>query len=60
MNEPELLRVSDVCRYTSLGRTTVYSLIAAGVFPSLRVGRSVRVPRGALMAWIAARTAEGR
>ncbi len=38
-----LLRVEDVCAQLSLSRATVNRLIAAGVLPSVRLGRSRRV-----------------
>jgi excisionase family DNA binding protein len=56
-NEPPLvLRVVDVAHLLQVSESAVYALIASGELPSLRVGRSVRVPREALEAWITART----
>jgi len=39
-----------------VGRSTVYALVKAGVFPTVRVGRSTRLPVAQLRAWVAARS----
>lgn len=50
---PRLLyRVSEVSAMTALSESYVYELIASGALPSLRVGRSVRVPAEWLGRWI--------
>jgi excisionase family DNA binding protein len=51
-----LLRVADVVRHTGLSKTVVYAMIAAREIPSLRRGRSVRVPLLALRRWIKEKT----
>ena len=51
-----LLTAEDVARRLSLGRATVYLMMASGELPTLRKGRAVRVPAGALEAWIESRT----
>lgn len=50
--EKLLLKVSDVIKATGYCRSVVYSLIASGDLPSIRYGRSVRVPALALQQWI--------
>ena len=52
--EQLLLRPDEAAKSLSLGRTRIYQLLADGVLPAIRVGRSVRVPADALRAWIAA------
>jgi excisionase family DNA binding protein len=47
-----LLTVEEVANLTSLGRSTVYELLARGEIPSITIGRSRRVPSEALHAWI--------
>jgi prophage regulatory protein len=47
-----LLRASEVCEMTGLGKSKTYELIAAGVIPSVRIGKSVRVPADQLRHWI--------
>jgi excisionase family DNA binding protein len=43
-----LVTPEEAARRLSLGRTTVYSLIASGVLESIRIGRLRRVPVAAL------------
>ena len=45
---PLMLTVDETCPVLGLGRGTVYGLIREGVIPSVKLGRSVRVPRAAL------------
>ena len=54
-----LLTVAAVMSETGFGRTTVYSLVASGEIPSVRVGRAVRIPRAALQSWIEKKAATG-
>lgn len=49
-----LLKASDVSEMTGLGKSKTYALIAAGVIPSVRIGKCVRVPLERLRRWIAA------
>lgn len=51
-----LLTVSEACDQLRLGRTTVYQLIRDGRLPSLRVGRSRRIPAAALEQFIEQQT----
>jgi excisionase family DNA binding protein len=50
--QPVLLTVEQVCRIINLGRSKTYELIAANLIPSISIGRSRRVLRDDLMAWI--------
>jgi excisionase family DNA binding protein len=43
-----LLRVSEAAVLLSISRTATYQLIATRQLPVIRLGRSIRVPRGAL------------
>ena len=43
--EPIMLRPSEVAALLALSRSEVYRLIERKVIPSVRIGRSVRVPR---------------
>ncbi len=45
---PLLLRVQDVCDQLNVSRATVQRLLAAGVLPSVKVGRARRVTYAAL------------
>ncbi|MEU6848442.1 helix-turn-helix domain-containing protein [Actinacidiphila alni] len=48
--------VEEAARRLSVGRTTMYALLASGEIPSVTVGRLRRVPAEALHAYVAART----
>lgn len=50
--EKLLLRPAEVIETTGLSRSTIYALIASGVIPSIRIGRSVRVPADRLREWV--------
>jgi len=50
--ETLLLRPTEAAKQLSVGRTTLYELIAAGEIPVVRIGRAVRVPTAALRAWV--------
>lgn len=52
-----LLRVEEAAEAMSVGRSKAYELVRAGQVPSVRIGRSVRVPVAALEAWINERAA---
>jgi excisionase family DNA binding protein len=56
MPEERLLTIKDVVRRTSLGRSTVFALIASGDLPSFTIGRSRRVRESILDAWIERRS----
>jgi excisionase family DNA binding protein len=50
--EPVLLTVVEAGRLLSVGRTTVYELIAQGELPTVHIGRSCRVPVTALADYV--------
>jgi len=54
--EPLLLKADEVARRLSMGRATVYLMMASGELPTLRKGRAVRVPARALERWIEQQT----
>jgi excisionase family DNA binding protein len=56
--EPLLLRGGEVAELIGCSRAMAYRLMQRGVLPTLRVpgGKSVRVPREALIEWIRANT----
>jgi excisionase family DNA binding protein len=54
-----LLRMAEVAQLTGLSRAKAYAMVAAGELPSLRAGRSVRVPLAALERWIEQNTTGG-
>lgn len=50
--ETLLLTPEEAGAVLRVGRSKVYSLLAAGALPSVRVGHSVRVPAQALREWV--------
>lgn len=57
---PNLLRVTEVAKILKISTAQAYALAALGTIPSVRFGRSVRVPEAELMAWIKAHTQGGK
>ena len=55
----QLLRVRDVQTRLALSRNTVYSLIASGNLPVVRIGGAIRVDEADLEAWLEANKAGG-
>ena len=53
-----LLSIDEAAAALGLGRTALYSEIAAGRARSVKVGRRRLIPAGAIAEFIAARTAE--
>jgi excisionase family DNA binding protein len=53
--ERMLLRPAEAAEAIGVSRSRMYELLASGELPSIRVGRTVRVPVAALQAWIAER-----
>lgn len=54
-----LVRVEEAAQMLSLGRSTVYELIASGELPSVTIGAARRIPMAALEQWVAQRTEAG-
>lgn len=44
--------VQEAAALVSIGRSTGYELVASGEWPSISVGRSVRIPLDGLRAWV--------
>lgn len=49
-----LFRPAEAADLLGLGRSATYAMIRAGTLPSIRVGRSLRVPAEQLRGWVAA------
>jgi excisionase family DNA binding protein len=52
-----LLRPNEAAELLAVGRSKLYELIAAGEVPSMKIGKSLRVPAAALERWVAERAA---
>ena len=55
-----LVRVEEAARLLSLGRSTVYEMIAGGELRSVKCGSARRIPVAALQQWIADHSAGGQ
>ncbi len=53
-----LLTMIDAARALSIGRTTMYELVAAGEIGVVHIGRSARVPVAALQEYVERRRAD--
>lgn len=51
---PPILTVPEAAAFLRIGRTAAYEAVRLGLIPSVRLGRLVRIPRDALLAWLAA------
>jgi excisionase family DNA binding protein len=54
-----LLRVPEAASVLGVGRSTVYELINAGELRAVHIGRSIRIPTSALLAWVERQTETG-
>ena len=52
VTEKILLRPEEVADVLGFGRSKIYQLISARALPSVRIGKSVRVPYAALRDWV--------
>ena len=50
--ERMLLKPTEAAEVIGLGRSKTYELISKGLIPSVRIGKSVRVPVVALRNWV--------
>ena len=56
--EKILLKPMEVAEVLGVGRTRIYELLATKELPSIRVGRTIRVPVAALQRWVEDRQQE--
>lgn len=54
-----LLTVDQAVTATGISRAKLWQLIAAGEIPSIKIGRSRRIPVDALKAWITSQVDAG-
>ena len=47
---PMMLTVREVAQVLRIGRNEAYAAVADGSLPSVRIGRSIRIPRNSLAA----------
>jgi excisionase family DNA binding protein len=56
IDEPALLTIEELARFLRISRAKAYELAARGEIPTVRMGRSVRVRRDRLEAWLDAQS----
>jgi len=47
-----LLTVEEMAEILRIGRSSAYELCRQNEFPVIRIGRSIRIPKKALLDWI--------
>lgn len=47
---PLMLTVEEAAEVLRIGRNSAYAAVADGAIPSVRIGRTIRIPRTGLMA----------
>ncbi len=47
-----LLKPAEVTEILGIGRSRIYQMLACGALPSVRIGRSIRIPSSALREWV--------
>lgn len=53
LNEyPDILDPQDLRKILRVGRAAVYKLLAEGTIPSFKIGRTYRIPKTALTAYL--------
>jgi excisionase family DNA binding protein len=58
-NSNILMKPREVASALQVSRSQVYKLLNDGSLPSIRVGHSLRIPRQALLDWVASHTVGG-
>ena len=49
---PDLLTVRETAGFTRIGIRQAYELVRSGELPSVRLGRSIRIPKRALVRFV--------
>ena len=52
---PLTFRVEDLMPILGIGRNTAYELVRSGKIRSIRIGRQLRIPKDALVAYLSGR-----
>ena len=51
-NYSDVVTVEQLAEMLKIGRNTAYELVRAGIIPSVRVGRGIRIPKIAIITYI--------
>ncbi len=54
--DSQLLKAERVAQHLDISKSKAYQLMQTGTLPTIRIGRSLRVPAKALTRWIEANT----
>ena len=57
--DPLLLTVPEVATLVNVATSTAWSYVRRGIWPSVRMGRTVRIPMAAFRAYLEAQTTGG-
>ena len=50
--ERQLITVSETAKILGIGRTKAYELVRTNALPVVRLGKAIRIPKGALLQFI--------
>ena len=51
-NYSDVVTVEQLAEMLKIGRNTAYELVRAGIIPSVRIGRCIRVPKQTIIEYI--------
>ncbi len=51
-----LLRPLEAADVLAVSKSKIYELLSSGVIPSVRIGKSIRIPAEELQKWVRSRT----
>ncbi|MGG2059675.1 helix-turn-helix domain-containing protein [Priestia megaterium] len=51
-NLPITLRVEEVAKIMRISKTVAYELVKSEMFPSIKIGRRIVIPRDAFLNWL--------
>ncbi|MDQ2987112.1 MAG: helix-turn-helix domain-containing protein [Armatimonadota bacterium] len=60
MLETRLLRITEAAARAGIGRSLAYEFVRSGEWPSVKIGRALRIPLALLDEWIDAKVQDAR
>jgi len=48
----DVVTVRELAAMLDVGRNTAYELVRAGIVPSIKIGRQIRIPKTAVIAYV--------
>ena len=58
--EKMLLSIDEAAYLAGIGRTRAYEFVRSGLWDSVKVGKSLKIPRSAVVAWVRDRESEAK